>query len=472
MSVAPAARPASAPPRRPRLRRHLWNWVLGVLLLVWSSLIAAAWYTGHHEAAEVTDGQLIAMARLWLSARPAVDAPTEVTLPPGRVRRYVQDLAVLHWLGPRLVGDTHGLAPHLDPGRLPTQGLATVRIDGPSAQAWRVFVAEHPGVDGLHRVAVLMDMRHRIDLGRDMALHLARPALLVLPLVSLLLWAAIRRGLQPLERLSHELAGLDVMAGARLASDHRFREFASTEAAINALVDSLQAQARRERDFASDVAHELRTPLTALALQARAAQRDPSHARLASIEQEALRAGHILAQLLDLARAQRDSAALGEAAGVEWVDLGALSSELVAAHAPAADVQGQELALVCPPSPVRRRVPRLMLALALRNLIENALRHTPAGTHIEVYVWQGDGAMGVRVRDDAPPNPPATPPGDDGPPPPPKPDRLPGAGLGLGLRLVARLAEAMGAEMEQGNDEPPFSSSYGLRWSEPGDPPT
>ena len=113
------------------------------------------------------------------------------------------------------------------------------------------------------------------------------------------------RGLRPLDRLSSDVAALDGLAGQRLDTAHRFREFSSTVSAINSLVDSLQARARRERGFASDVAHELRTPLAALTLQAGAARHDPSPERLAQLEATALRAGHILAQLLDLARAQR-----------------------------------------------------------------------------------------------------------------------------------------------------------------------
>lgn len=58
------------------LWRHLWNWTLGALLVVWLTLVAVAWYVGHHEAEEITDGQLMAVSRLWLAAEPgAMPAP-------------------------------------------------------------------------------------------------------------------------------------------------------------------------------------------------------------------------------------------------------------------------------------------------------------------------------------------------------------------------------------------------------------
>ena len=169
-----------------------------------------------------------------------------------------------------------------------------------------------------------MDIRQRGELGKDIAEHVAGPALLIFPLVALALWWAIRRGLRPLDQLSTEVAALEGFAGQRLDAEHRFREFNSTVTAINALVDSLQRQAERERAFASDVAHELRTPLAAMTLQASAAQLDPSPERLAQLEQESLRAGRILAQLLDLARAQRVSQSLSR------VHLGRLALQLVA----------------------------------------------------------------------------------------------------------------------------------------------
>ena len=50
------------PARLPSLGRYLWSWVVGALLVVWATLLLVAWYTGHHEAEEITDGQLEALA--------------------------------------------------------------------------------------------------------------------------------------------------------------------------------------------------------------------------------------------------------------------------------------------------------------------------------------------------------------------------------------------------------------------------
>ena len=433
------------------LWRHLWHWTLGALLVVWLTLVAVAWYTGHHEAEEITDGQLVAVARLWLAAEPGA-MPT----PPGpldrrRVKAYVQDLAVLQWVDDRLVTDTHGLLPGLDLAGVPPPGLSELNHRGPAGSShWRLYVAERRDPGQTRRVAVLMDMAQRYDLGRDVAEHVARPALLVLPLIALVLWWTIRRGLRPLERLSREVAALDTARGQRLDDQQRFREFSSTVTAINTLVDTLQTRAQREREFASDVAHELRTPLSAIALQARAAQTDPTPEHLQRLEQEALRAGRILAQLLDLARAQRNS---GDSEPVATA-LGEVAADLIAAHAQQAHESGHELSLLQPETPVTVRVTPMLLELALRNLIANALRHTPPGTQVAVEVWQGPQGCGVSVSDDgqragAPVVSAAAP-----------------HGLGLGLRLVERMAEQMGGQLVRDTGQPPMTTRFTLRWSD------
>jgi two-component system sensor histidine kinase QseC len=440
---------ASPRPVQPALWRHLWGWTLGALLVVWLTLVAVAWYTGHHEAEEITDGQLVAVARLWLRAAPHDEPVDPQPVGQSRVRAYVQDVALLQWDGARLVTDTHGMAHGLDLLLPPEAGFSQRWYSGAQGRShWRMFVAVQP-VDGHERrVAVLMDMAQRYDLGRDVALRVARPALLVLPLIALVLWWTIRRGLRPLEQLSSEVAALDGFAGQRLDDQHRFREFSSTVTAINTLVDTLQTRAQRERAFASDVAHELRTPLTALALQARAAQAEPTPARLAQIEQEALRAGRILAQLLDLARAQRNGADSQPVA----IALGAVAAELISAHAQQAHESAHELALVQPEAPVTVRVSPMLLELALRNLLANALGHTPPGTQVTVTVWHGPQACGVSVSDDGQR------------PGAPAPDTPASQGLGLGLRLVERMAEQMGAELLSDHGEAPMTTRFTLRW--------
>lgn len=438
---------APAPLPRGRLRHYLLRWTLGTLALAWLVLVAQAWSTGYREARQFSDAQLVAVANLWTTALPQGTSGIHARAAPPVDHEYVHDIAVMAWRDGALVTDTHGLTGRVQASALPDNGFATLDVIGDGGQGgrpWRAFGVSAPDTQ---RVVVLMDMRQRHELGNDLALHVAEPALLVLPLIGVLVWWAVRRGLRPLEQLSREVAALDAFAGQRLDNSHRFAEFASTVHAINTLVDTLQSRARREREFASDVAHELRTPLAALTLQAQAARHAPTDAQLQRLSDEALRAGDILAQLLDLARAQRT---LSDAQDQPCTDLVEVATAQVAAHAPLADQAGHELSLKAPAAPLEVPAAPGLLSLALRNLIDNAVRHTPTGSQVVVQVGRDARGIVLAVSDDGL---------RGGAPPVP-----PGEGLGLGLRLVQRMAEQMGATLERDVGEPPMTTRFLLRW--------
>ena len=154
---------------------------------------------------------------------------------------------------------------------------------------------------------------------------------------------------------------------------------------------------------------------------------------------------------LDLARAQRPNGPGAAGPSAVWLDLGEVAAQLVAEHAPHGHASGHELALLLPTEPVRVNVAPLLLALALRNLMANALRHTPPDTQIVVAVWRSSEAQGVSVSDDGK---------RSGAAPP----RIGSDGLGLGLRLVERLAEQMGAQLERSVGTAPMTTCFSLRW--------
>jgi two-component system sensor histidine kinase QseC len=296
-----------------------------------------------------------------------------------------------------------------------------------------------------------MDPARREALATDISEHILLPALVFLPLVALMLASAIRRGLLPLQRLSGKIAALDVDAGQILVPQQPYRELGVTVQSINALVLRLQAQIGRERRFAADVAHELRTPLTALVLQARRARNGGGAAEqdqaLQAVEQGALRAGRILSQLLDLARAQSLTGDVSE-----QVDLCALALRVVSEHAALAHELGQDIALEAPELPLVLPGQSTLLELALRNLVDNALRHNPAGTYVEVRVARdAAGQVTLSVSDD----------GEDLSD---APASDPDTGLGIGLTLVERIAQSQGVQWVRDGGAAPFGKRFALVW--------
>jgi two-component system sensor histidine kinase QseC len=457
----PQFEPGKPQPRS--LWRYLWAWALGAVVALWLLLAGLAYSTGYHEAEEISDGLLVSAAQLLLSQSlnallPEPDASQshaspQVALPKALAQHppnaYAPEFHVLVWQDERLVWDSHGVHAQW-PTKLAlghqTLGLAMQGV----TQYWRVYVGESTGGDSVRRVAVFMDPAGREALAADISEHILLPALVFLPLVALMLASAIRRGLLPLQRLSGNIAALDVDAGQTLVPQQPYRELGVTVQSINALVLRLHAQIGRERRFAADVAHELRTPLTALVLQARLARHGSAAEQaqaLQAVEQGALRAGRILSQLLDLASAQSLSADPSEP-----VDLCALGLRVVSEHAALAHELGQDIALEAPEQPLALPGQSTLLELALRNLVDNALRHNPAGTYVEVRVARdASGQVTLSVSDDG---------GDF------SAVRAPDAetGLGIGLTLVERIAQSQGAQLLRDAGAAPFGKRFALVW--------
>ena len=386
--------------RRPSLTRQLMLWSLGALALVWASFVFVGYQTGVHEADELTDGHLASVAALLLNLRAAEVNPdgetTERASTPWlKAHDYQQSLSVVLWDAQGALLARSGRAPL--PTLTDTEGFADITLGAP-ATVWRTFAQW----DTTHsrKIMVLVELQERDDLAEDIAEQMIEPGLWLLPVVALALGLALWRGLRPLYALSADVAALDPASAQRLAVRHSWSEFASVVVSINTLLDRQHEAMVRERRLANEVAHELRTPLSSIALQARAlegALDDSARSEaVARIGQDALRAGHVLNQLLALARASR--AELHEANAP--VDLSALVRDVCAEYAQAAWQRGDDVALVAPPGVVVQGH-AVLLGIAVRNLLENALKHTPDGTRIAVEVGHAP-HMGVwlQVSDD------------------------------------------------------------------------
>ena len=455
------------------LWRYLWAWAFGAVVALWMLLAGLAYSTGYHEAEEISDGLLVSAAQLLLSqplAQPllvpgtpnppnAHQAQLPAALSQHPPNAYAPEFHVVIWQGERLVWDSHGVHTQLPPRLALGHQTLGLTLQGVS-QDWRVYVAESTEATVVRRVAVFMDPARREALAADISEHILLPALVFLPLVALMLASAIRRGLLPLQRLSGKIEALDVDAGQTLVPQQPYRELGVTVQSINALVLRLQAQIGRERRFAADVAHELRTPLTALVLQARRARKGSGAAEqdqaLQAVEQGALRAGRILSQLLDLARAQSLTGDVSE-----QVDLCALALRVVSEHAALAHELGQDIALEAPESLVLPGQSTL-LELALRNLVDNALRHNPAGTYVEVRVARdAAGQVALSVSDDGGDVSAVRTPGSDTAP---DTGTSSNVGLGIGLTLVERIAQSQGAQLVRDGGAAPFGKRFALVW--------
>ncbi|WP_341209182.1 ATP-binding protein [uncultured Sphingomonas sp.] len=262
---------------------------------------------------------------------------------------------------------------------------------------------------------------------------LKRFVLLLLPFVMLgpLMAAWLTRGIRRRMRAAAQTAAAigPATLDRRLPRGTLPAEIEPLAVATNAALDRLEQAFAAQAAFAADVAHELRTPLATIRLRADAVT-DP--AARAALLQQVDRAARVIAQLLSLADLERPVQDDGAA-----VDLGALAEEVVAERAPAVLASGRTIALRVDGAVVIPGQPAAIV-LALENLIDNAVRHTPEGSRITVVAGPG-GRLCVC---------------DDGAPIPP--ERLVkmrerfwkgearSGGSGLGLSIVARIAAAHG----------------------------
>lgn len=246
-----------------------------------------------------------------------------------------------------------------------------------------------------YRVQVAQDLSHRDVIIDDIVASffpsvawITFPLLLALLLIDILIF---RRALGPVRAASTTAAAIGPnRTDLRLPEAALPTEIVPLVRAVNQALDRLEKGFRAQRDFTADMAHELRTPLTVI--RARVDSLNPGALRDA-LRKDLENMTRVVNQVLDIA--ELESFVVGDARA----DLQAVCAEAVGFMAPLAVAQSKTIALGGTETPVWVHGHSEALFRAVRNLVENAIRHTPVGGSVEVEV-SVDGV--VRVLDDGP----------------------------------------------------------------------
>lgn len=415
--------------RRPFRSLRLRMLALLLLVLVAGALVTAGatYRRALAQSEEQSDYQLMQMA---LSLRDHGEVGDVRALKDER-----QDLSFQIWTPDgRLVYSSR--PPHELPDRV-ALGYAQVVV---GQELWRTFSVATP----LRVIQVAQPQQVRERMAVATAWAAVQPVLLVALLMVATSWWVTGLMLLPLKRLSQSLKALEANSIEEIPPADHPQELQPLVVALNDLLRRLREAWHAQRRFVADAAHELRSPLTALKLQMHLLRQQPPGADwqepLAAARQSSERMGHLVEQLLQLARAQ-DPPMATEAVPV---DLAELSRQQMAALAPLAAQRQATLELQAPASAwVSGSAPAL--ASLVRNLLENALWHNPPGVHVQVVLEPGAQGLEWVVQDNgvgiAPPDREAVfdrfvrRAGADVP------------GTGLGLAIVRAVAERHGASV-------------------------
>jgi two-component system sensor histidine kinase QseC len=424
------------------LRWRLIALTLGAVALAWLVTALLTYRDARKEMGEIMDAHLAQAAALLIAQTSREIEEIETEHAP-TLHRRARSVAFQLW--------EKGRTLRLHSSNAPQSALATAaegfsdrEVEG---KRWRVFT----GWDAKRNVLVHVGelQKSRDELAEDLAEGMLKPLLFALPLLGLLLWVAVRKGIQPLDGVIAQLAErapdhLGPLSAQRLPAD-----VAPLVGRLNVLLGRVERQMDQERRFTADAAHELRTPLAATRAQAqvaRAAGGDPERTlALDAVIAGCDRATHLVEQLLTLAQVDADGVHTDES-----VPLRHLAETVLAELAPAALDKSIDLELPAGPE-IAVRGQREWLGILLRNLVDNAVRYTPAHGRVRVVIERQKARPALIVTDTGPGI--------------PEQERARvrerfyrvlgsgASGSGLGLSIVDRIAAIHGAglRLESGN---------------------
>lgn len=470
--------PPALPSLPPSLRTRLARSVLLPLALMWLAGTAFTTSVAYHYAEQAFDRALLDDAYALASNVVVEPQGIQLKLTESELRALLFDqsesvyLAVLRADGSLVSGH-----PWLRAGPKTDDRNFAFSDSSYQGRALRVVSVYHDDGPIGYRVVMAQTTRSRTDLLQRVLLLSFGPQVALLIILAWWLRRAIDTDLQPLSTMQRALNQRDANDLAPIAVQATTRDVQQLGGSINSLMTRIEAGIRSQREFAGNVAHELRTPLAGIrALAAYGlAQSEPQVWRyqLQAIVASESRASHMIEQLLALALADetRDSLRLHPVA------LDTLVRRVVLAALPRADAAGVDLGALGIDEEVTVLGDEGLIEGVLNNLLDNALRYgkPPTGTvpSITVELHAGTEKVSLLVIDNGP--------GiacDAGQDVMQRWQRASddnvietkhGVGAGLGLAIVERYANLLGADFELSTQGGSSSAGggvcAGLHWS-------
>jgi len=306
----------------------------------------------------------------------------------------------------------------------------------------RVVTVQSPCGSSICTVLVGETTLKRERLARDILLQSLFPEILVALATLVIVWFGVKRGLEPLARLSEEIK-------SRSAGDLRPIDAAGAPlearplvGALNGLLEEVSSASRSQQRFLANAAHQLRTPLAGLQAHTELALAQPMpegcRTQLEQVHRATIRTGRLANQLLALARTEP-----GARSATAAVDLKGIAGGEADAWVRQSLARDIDLGFELDPAPVQGDA--FLLREALSNLVHNAIEYSNRGGRVTVRTGRRNGHAFLEVEDDGP-----------GIAPEERARVLerfyrvpgtPGTGSGLGLAIVREIAASHAASL-------------------------
>jgi len=382
------------------LRRRLLTLVCSLTLLAWSTSSIWLYRTAVTEADQMFDAALDHTAHSVLAvvrneASELTETKGSIGYELATIDQSEQSDILYQVRGPNgvMVFRSHG-APVAPLAQSLDHGYTYSSVDG---HKYRVFtLATELNAATIH---VAQPTERRDALARAGAVRLLAPGAGLMLVVVLAVYWSVNRTTAPLVRYAKALDERLPEAVTKVDGSQLPQELQSVARAIDGLLARVHDALLRERTVTADAAHELRTPLTALRLQAQVARRSRDDAERSSALDDLLvgadRAARMVDLVLTLARLDARSGAGVVGARVH---VGELARLLVREYAPLADRAAIELEIAS--EQIDARADADAIAIALRNVIDNALRF--ARSRVQIRIHSDLSSVFIVVRDDGP----------------------------------------------------------------------
>ncbi len=384
-------------PRPRSLQGRLLVLVLGLVVAVWLATAAITWVDARRQLDELLDSHLAQAAALLVVQQTGEREEDERGVDAPLLHRYAPRVAFQVFHSGQLVQrSANAPIQPLMAGMAGSGGEFQTVVS--AGKTWRVFAAY--GAERDVEVFVGEQVESREDILWAVLRSALWPMVVALPALAGAVWWAIRQGVAPIRRLASTLKQRAPQELEPVVVADAPSELTPMVVALNDLLLRTAQLVEKERRFTADAAHELRTPIAAIRAQAQvalAATDAPQrkHA-LESTLHGCDRATRLVEQLLTLSRAESGTTPPSEA-----LDLGAIVRGVVAELANLALDKNQDIGVAAAEGCIARG-DAMLLAVLVRNLVDNAIRYSPVEATVAVAVSRTERGIRLTVEDSGP----------------------------------------------------------------------